>query len=383
MLRDPCGRSSAGRASPCQGEGRGFKSRRPLNKAPGQAGSTGPAFPLPQLRCPSRSLGSASFISWLRRSAASWAPPSTKWLYTFRVVVDRAWPRRPATIETGTPPGWLNLTGARARRLEHWQPCSYMSTDDPMDEVFQALAHPVRRRMLDLVRANPGSPVGAVCEAFDMSRIGAMKHLRILEAVARDHQNRQTPRRDVPHGSAQHRSQARSELPNANAEREVHRTTRHTETNTRGALADERLTADPGKLPRSRRRLHAHACSAAPPGPSTAYPGCPAPRRPCAPSMPISGGTNPASRPEGLGDWRGSNHMRTSRAESRAVTRRGFGLLRHFVVVGGCSGRWSPKNASASLATAWWMERRSIVARSWQNRGRSALPASVGWARKV
>ena len=52
-----------------------------------------------------------------------------------------------------------------------------------MDEVFRALAHPVRRRMLDLVRASPGSAVGQVCERFEMSRIGAMKHLSILEAA--------------------------------------------------------------------------------------------------------------------------------------------------------------------------------------------------------
>lgn len=50
-----------------------------------------------------------------------------------------------------------------------------------MDTVFQALSHPVRRQMLDLVRANPGSPVGAVCEPFAMSRIGAMKHVAVLE----------------------------------------------------------------------------------------------------------------------------------------------------------------------------------------------------------
>ncbi len=30
-----CGRGSAGRASPCQGEGRGFESRRPLGRRPG------------------------------------------------------------------------------------------------------------------------------------------------------------------------------------------------------------------------------------------------------------------------------------------------------------------------------------------------------------
>lgn len=50
-----------------------------------------------------------------------------------------------------------------------------------MDEVFQALAHPARREMLDLLRAEPGVPVGSLCEQFAMSRIGAMKHLRILE----------------------------------------------------------------------------------------------------------------------------------------------------------------------------------------------------------
>lgn len=52
-----------------------------------------------------------------------------------------------------------------------------------MDAVFQALSHPVRRQMLDLVRANPGSPVGEVCAPFEMSRIGAMKHIGILEAA--------------------------------------------------------------------------------------------------------------------------------------------------------------------------------------------------------
>ena len=35
-LEPHCGRGSAGRASPCQGEGRGFESRRPLQESPGQ-----------------------------------------------------------------------------------------------------------------------------------------------------------------------------------------------------------------------------------------------------------------------------------------------------------------------------------------------------------
>lgn len=53
--------------------------------------------------------------------------------------------------------------------------------EDSMDAVFQALAHPTRRAMLDRLRAEPGSSVGALCEPFDMSRVGAMKHLRVLE----------------------------------------------------------------------------------------------------------------------------------------------------------------------------------------------------------
>ena len=38
-LSNRCGRGSAGRASPCQGEGRGFESRRPLQESPGQSAS--------------------------------------------------------------------------------------------------------------------------------------------------------------------------------------------------------------------------------------------------------------------------------------------------------------------------------------------------------
>ena len=34
LLTAPCGRSSIGRASPCQGEGRGFETRRPLHMCP-------------------------------------------------------------------------------------------------------------------------------------------------------------------------------------------------------------------------------------------------------------------------------------------------------------------------------------------------------------
>lgn len=50
-----------------------------------------------------------------------------------------------------------------------------------MDAVFNALAHPIRRRMLDVLRSEPGRSVGDLCEPFEMSRIGAMKHLAVLE----------------------------------------------------------------------------------------------------------------------------------------------------------------------------------------------------------
>ena len=52
-----------------------------------------------------------------------------------------------------------------------------------LDVLFQALAHPARREMLDILKMNPGSRVSDVCENFRMSRIAVMKHLRLLEAA--------------------------------------------------------------------------------------------------------------------------------------------------------------------------------------------------------
>ena len=50
-----------------------------------------------------------------------------------------------------------------------------------MDVVFAALAHPVRRKILDVIKERPGCGVHDVCDFFEMSRIGVMKHLRVLE----------------------------------------------------------------------------------------------------------------------------------------------------------------------------------------------------------
>ena len=58
-----------------------------------------------------------------------------------------------------------------------------MIKDSDMDHVFQALAHKARRRMLDLVREQPGISVGALAAHFDVSRIAVMKHLAILESA--------------------------------------------------------------------------------------------------------------------------------------------------------------------------------------------------------
>ena len=50
-----------------------------------------------------------------------------------------------------------------------------------MDAVFQALAHESRRRMLDIVKTEPGIAVGALAAEFDVTRIAVLKHLAVLE----------------------------------------------------------------------------------------------------------------------------------------------------------------------------------------------------------
>lgn len=52
-----------------------------------------------------------------------------------------------------------------------------------MDAVFAALASRERRQMLDLVLAHPGCGVNQVSAHFAMSRVGVLKHLRLLEAA--------------------------------------------------------------------------------------------------------------------------------------------------------------------------------------------------------
>ena len=53
-----------------------------------------------------------------------------------------------------------------------------------IDLVFAALAHPVRRRMIDLIIEMPGLSVSALASNFECSRIMVTKHIAALEAAA-------------------------------------------------------------------------------------------------------------------------------------------------------------------------------------------------------
>jgi predicted transcriptional regulator len=53
-------------------------------------------------------------------------------------------------------------------------------TDNQLDLIFSALAHKTRRQIVDRVTLMPGCRVNDLCEHFDISRIGVMKHLDVL-----------------------------------------------------------------------------------------------------------------------------------------------------------------------------------------------------------
>ena len=54
---------------------------------------------------------------------------------------------------------------------------------DEMDAVFGALASEVRRRILDILKREPGCNVSHVCEFFDIGRIAVLKHIDALESA--------------------------------------------------------------------------------------------------------------------------------------------------------------------------------------------------------
>lgn len=49
-----------------------------------------------------------------------------------------------------------------------------------IDQVLHALAHPIRRDIVDFVAETPGSNNGEICERFSISRIAIAKHIKIL-----------------------------------------------------------------------------------------------------------------------------------------------------------------------------------------------------------
>ena len=50
-----------------------------------------------------------------------------------------------------------------------------------VNKVFKALADPTRRRLLDLLHADNGQTLGALCEHMDMTRQAVTQHLQQLE----------------------------------------------------------------------------------------------------------------------------------------------------------------------------------------------------------
>ena len=58
---------------------------------------------------------------------------------------------------------------------------SRTASSDEMDAVFRALAHPDRRRMLDMLKHRPGMNVNELTDEFDFTRYAVMKHLKVLE----------------------------------------------------------------------------------------------------------------------------------------------------------------------------------------------------------
>ena len=52
-----------------------------------------------------------------------------------------------------------------------------------IDKVFKALADPTRRRLLDLLYADNGQTLSALCEHLDMTRQAVTQHLQLLEGA--------------------------------------------------------------------------------------------------------------------------------------------------------------------------------------------------------
>lgn len=68
--------------------------------------------------------------------------------------------------------------------------------EQQLDDVFLALANSHRRQLMDLIAARPGCTLSQLLSEFDMSRIGLMKHLQVLQdanLVIAEKQGRERP----------------------------------------------------------------------------------------------------------------------------------------------------------------------------------------------
>ena len=72
-------------------------------------------------------------------------------------------------------------SGRRVARLTGNQKVTYCLSVEDDDRVFKALADPTRRFLLDLLFEREGRTLNELAATVNMSRIGVMKHLRLLE----------------------------------------------------------------------------------------------------------------------------------------------------------------------------------------------------------
>jgi len=70
-----------------------------------------------------------------------------------------------------------------------------------MGAVFDALGSATRRRILDIVKNQPGCSVGEVACEFDTTRIAVMRHLRLLEEAGLLVSRREGRRRCLYHNA--------------------------------------------------------------------------------------------------------------------------------------------------------------------------------------
>ncbi len=60
----------------------------------------------------------------------------------------------------------------------------WLAMDPPtLDKVFAAMANEQRRRMLDVLRHEPGVTIAGLATHFAMSGVGVLKHVKVLEAA--------------------------------------------------------------------------------------------------------------------------------------------------------------------------------------------------------